>query len=177
MKKLFILFACVSVLLSCGNKDDNGGKTSQEVFFIEPILNFGASRATIKEQEKQPLFGEDANGVMYQGSNKELIFYLFENERLIASSIILPLSTNPEKVFDFLSSRYDIIGEMDKYLVWESKKRQLTIPVSVEIVGIIVMYMPTSLFLPPKTQTFRCVQLTGETTPGKIRTAIRQLIH
>lgn len=179
MKKFFILLACISVLFSCGDKDKDNSKdtpyvdTPQNGMYNEPLINFGASKAEIKKQEKRVFLEENETGLMFQGNNY-VIVYLFKSSKLASSAAVLPLKTDAKKLVSFLSSRYDILGEEDDMFFWQTKNKQMTVAVSVETTGIYVMYMPASSLAPEKIQIFRSAELADEAMAEQVKAAIRQ---
>lgn len=177
MKKIFILLACISVLFSCGDKDNGKDTpyvdTPQNGMYNEPLVNFGASKAEIKKQEKRAFLEENETGLMFQGNNY-VIVYLFKSSKLTSSAAVLPLATDAKKLTSFLSSRYDILGEEDDMFFWQTKNEQMIIAVGVETTGIYVMYMPSSSLAPEKIQIFRSAELADEATVEQVKAAIRQ---
>lgn len=178
MKKLFILLACVSVLFSCGDKDNNNGKDTpyvdkpQNGIYNEPLVNFGASKAEIKKQEKRTFLGEADSQLMFMGNNY-MIAYLFENEKLTGSMALLPLTTDMKKLKSFLSSRYTYVGENDGFSFWGVKGKELAVGVGVDDTGIGVVYMPIRFDF-EKTAPLRYEEPTVIEVMEKIKTAIRQ---
>lgn len=178
MRKLLILLTCATVLFSCGNKDDEGHKSGkpQNDLYSEPILTFGASKETIREQEKRTLIEEDVNGLAYKDATYGVI-YIFEEDKLISSSIVLPLNTDINKLRKNLSSKFVYLGTDEEYTFWHSESRNLVVGFYETPYGVIVMYMSRSAFTSPeKTPSIQRAPLADDMVVVKVKNAIDQLL-
>ena len=107
--------------------------------YERPNVEFGESKSYIKQIEKRTLDSETESLLAYKDDKAIAIHYLFEYEKLIVSAVILNLlSTDPEQLVDFLTERYNILGNDGEYFIWT--KNNMMIAVTVQSYGIVVMY-------------------------------------
>lgn len=112
--------------------------------FSEPLIDWGLSRAAIKEREKRTFDQETESIVLYKEPRTLGVVYLFENDRMTASGVVLPLSFDPKELVGFLNERYSLKGQSGDLYIWQSKDNSVMVAVGVESVGIIVAYVPIS---------------------------------
>lgn len=129
----------------------NGSKLSCKVTvsakynsFNEPLMDWGASKATIKQKEKRTLENDTEDALYYKEPRTNGILYLFEKDKLITAGLVLPLKFDAEELVGFLTERYTIVGESDDLFLWLSKDGKMTIAVGVETVGVLVAYIPNT---------------------------------
>ncbi|WP_256004866.1 Ig-like domain-containing protein [Pedobacter deserti] len=92
--------------------------TPYSTFFVEPYIDFTASKAVIKTKEKRLLApnGEDADELLFIGENNKIqnVFYAFENGTLLGAMAVFNTSTlTSDELAKFYLERYAYIGETD----------------------------------------------------------------
>lgn len=75
--------------------------------FTEPILDFSASKSTIKSKEKRELQREDETSLTYKPDKSPVqsVIYLFENGKMKTAGVFVNLSSSRETT-NFLLERY-----------------------------------------------------------------------
>lgn len=110
--------------------------------FLEPFTDWGASKANIKQKEKRTLESEDDETLTYKEPRTNGLLYLFENDKLTVSGVVLPLLFDPEELVTFLSERHTVKGEIEDFFVWSSNDGKSVIIVKVETIGTLIAYGP-----------------------------------
>lgn len=123
--------------------------------FMEPILEFGASKSTIKSKESRQLIKDDATGLGYSGENSAVkgVAYLFTDGKLKSAALAISYSYTGE-VASFLNERYQVVSkENDMYLFINNdvNKYNMAVSLSVENGYLMIIYMPQS----PKSRTLQ----------------------
>ncbi len=114
--------------------------------YREPVLQFGASKATIKSKENRVLIQEKSNSLGYQGEDKavQAVLYLFENNKMTSAAVAVSFSKT-EEVTKFLLERYQPIGEEDGMFLFinnEIKKADMGVALTVQDSYLMIMYVP-----------------------------------
>ena len=106
MKRIFFaLAAALSLLVSCGKE-----KPEEDYeLFREPLLIWGASQDEIISKVGQPTY-KDEYQLKYE-SDESRYEYSFWDNKLIESSVYLPLSVSFEDLVAFLKEKYVIREE------------------------------------------------------------------
>ena len=106
MKRIFFaLAAALSLLVSCGKEkpeEDYG-------LFREPLLIWGASQDEVISKVGQPT--EKIGNLLKYDSDESRYEYYFWDNKLIESSVYLPLSVSFEDLVAFLKEKYVILEE------------------------------------------------------------------
>ena len=106
MKRIFFaLAAALSLLVSCGKEkpeEDYG-------LFREPLLMWGASQDEVISKVGQPT-EKIGNHLRYESDESRYV-YVFWDNKLIESSVYLPLSVSFEDLVAFLKEKYVIREE------------------------------------------------------------------
>ena len=106
MKRIFFaLAAALSLLVSCGKEkpeEDYG-------LFREPLLIWGASQDEVISKVGQPT-EKIGNQLKYESDESRYLYYFWDN-KLIESSVYLPLSVSFEDLVAFLKEKYVIREE------------------------------------------------------------------
>ena len=135
--------------------DVNGEKLTAKVIvepyvtdIIEPFLEFGASKAEIKNFEKRNLEAETASAMMYegQGENEDYVFYSMNPTKLQGSIISFNISSSIATILGrFYGERYSYIGTDDEILYFQSKDKNYVIGISDDdTFGLNAAYFPNS---------------------------------
>lgn len=102
-----------------GNKSFKVTVTPKYNTFIEPYMNFGASKSSVKNfMNGYELNRETADAIMYDGKFPVMYYlYSFKNSALnISSAIIKATSVNTDEMVAFLQERYVYVTmDEDKY--------------------------------------------------------------
>lgn len=116
--------------------------------YTEPILEFGASKATIKAKESRTLESEIATRLTYKPDKSTIksVAYAFENGAMIGAGVMLNTASAMEAA-DFLIERYlvisagsgNIIGLMLNNL---PSKANMSISMGVDAGNVTVIYAP-----------------------------------
>lgn len=114
--------------------------------FLEPSVSFGATAEQIKREERRTLLQETTTGLSYEGSNaiEKGAAYLLENGRMTSAAVLLSLSVDVNKLSTFLSNWYKIQGEVDDFLVFESRDGKYNLIVGIDASGVWIIYEPVS---------------------------------
>lgn len=119
-------------------------RRSQNVpmLFLEPSVKFGASVDQIKKEERRELLIASNEKLTYKKSNyiEKSIVYVFENNKMTTSGVLLSLDTNTNKLIDYLSQNYNPAGMAGDLFVFESKDTKYHVVLGVETSGFMVMY-------------------------------------
>lgn len=100
-----------------------------ETFFNEPIVEIGATKATIKSKEKRTLADEVDNALFYTDHSSSLrggIIYAFDSNGKL-TGVLVPMTEtadNAKKVATFYAERYSIIGESDGIYFFSDRNRR-----------------------------------------------------
>lgn len=115
--------------------------------FVEPALDFGASKADIKAKEKRELISETATGLGYKDSKDGVaILYMFEDGKMVTAGIGLQYKYSDD-ILDFLLERYAPAAmDKDEYIFTfvNGMSGRWTMSVSVQLSSstILVAYIP-----------------------------------
>ncbi|QQT44890.1 Uncharacterised protein [Sphingobacterium multivorum] len=116
---------------------------------VEPTVEFGASKATVKSFEKRSLFFENSDGIIYtgQGNKEKQVFYVFGNSKLSSSSLIF--NTNFTDIGSILAKfygeRHQVLGTDSGTIFFQSKDKKTIIGISVgSSLGLNATYIPES---------------------------------
>ncbi len=123
--------------------------------YDEPDLNWGASIETIRNRYGTP-YSSDSELLVYKSSNSNVLdyMYMFNNNKLMCSCVIVPLSA-ASALGDFLAERYVLIGgNVDKYEAYlchcygkiSDPKYDYAVAFKVNTGGILVAYISKSAF-------------------------------
>lgn len=90
--------------------------------YTEPCIDWGISKSQIKSKYGTP-YAEESNSMLYKSNNSiaQYVMYLFENNKLTMSSIILKSSSSLSSVRNFLAERY-VKADMNTYVRCSGKK-------------------------------------------------------
>lgn len=118
--------------------------------FTEPVLEFGASKSTIKSKEKRTLLTEDATSLSFKSDKSPVqgVIYLFENGKMKSVGVFVNLSSSRETT-NFLLERYmpvatgtrNVVGIMLNNL---PDLATMSVAIGVEPEYALVGYMPYS---------------------------------
>ena len=106
MKRIFFaLAAALSLLVSCGKE-----KPEEDYeLFREPLLIWGASQDEVISKVGQPTYKNEYQ-LKYESDESRYEYYFWDN-KLIQSSVYLPLSVSFEDLVAFLKEKYVIREE------------------------------------------------------------------
>ena len=130
MKRIFFaLAAALSLLVSCGKEkpeEDYG-------LFREPLLIWGASQDEVISKVGQPT--EKIGNLLKYDSDESRYEYYFWYNKLIESSVYLPLSVSFEDLVAFLKEKYVILEEFghESLLCFNTKDGETIIEVNENI--------------------------------------------
>ncbi|MBS7318001.1 MAG: hypothetical protein KIG38_06660 [Bacteroidales bacterium] len=130
MKRIFFaLAAALSLLVSCGKEkpeEDYG-------LFREPLLIWGASQDEVISKVGQPT--EKIGNLLKYDSDESRYEYYFWDNKLIESSVYLPLSVSFEDLVAFLKEKYVILEEFghESLLYFNTKDGETIIEVNENI--------------------------------------------
>ncbi len=132
----------------------NGSTLTSEVSIIpyselckEPVLEFGASLATIKSKETRVLIEQTSTALMYNGENSKVenIFYGFNASGLESSVLLLSSSAAVvDESEKFFSERYEFVGETVGLFFFEDSKTTVGLGF-VQDLGFVAVYFENSL--------------------------------
>lgn len=113
--------------------------------YREPVLEFGASKATIKAKENRVLLQEKTNSLGYRGEDNavQAVFYLLENNKMTSVAVAASFSKTKE-VTNFLLERYQPIGEEDGMFLFinnEIDKADMGVALTVQEDYLMIMYI------------------------------------
>ncbi len=117
--------------------------------YIEPFLEFGASKETVKSKETRDLYKEESTSLIFEGENSlvRLVLYSFDDSgKLKDAGVVLSLACASEAT-KFLIERYLPIGENDGVYVFingNSKNYTMGVGLSVQKSFILITYVPLS---------------------------------
>lgn len=116
-------------------------------FIVEPSVEFGATKQTIKSQEKRSLATESTDVILFDDSDPLIRFigYLFENGRCTSSVVIFENTTRAvEQAGTFYKERYPEHGVIDDgVLGFISDARTHSVMMSVsDQIGFNALYFP-----------------------------------
>lgn len=109
------------MVLENGNEQVRVRRSENEpLFFLEPVLEFGAAKSRIKSLEPRELSSDYASQLHYSPSNvNELgIDYLFDTGGMKAAALYIDSECDGEQFKHFLASRYRYTGEKDGALFY-----------------------------------------------------------
>lgn len=115
--------------------------------FVEPVLDFGASKADIKAKEKRELVTDNATSLGYKDSKDGVaIIYTFKNGKMTAAGIGLQYKYSDD-ILDFLLERYaPATMDKDEYIFTfvNGMSGRWTMSISVQLSSstILVAYIP-----------------------------------
>lgn len=118
--------------------------------FVEPVLDFGASKEEIKAKEKRELISETATALGYEDSKDGVVvIYTFKNGKMNAAGLNLQYRYTND-ITDFLLERYspatmDADEGMFIFVNGFSDKWTMGVVLTVEIGRIQVMYAPKDI--------------------------------
>lgn len=114
--------------------------------FKEPVIDFGASIASIKGKETRK-FGEQFEQTLYyEGENTKVRFvaYNFEANKLISAGAFFQNTTAVvEELAKFYSERYTFLGEEENIFLFSAGKYLIGIGQSKEL-GTFAIYVPNT---------------------------------
>lgn len=116
---------------------------NQQMVFLAPSVNFGATAAQIKQEERRMFIREDENGLGYGGSNaiEQGVAYLLENGRMNSAALLLSLSVDPKELVDFLQIDCKVLGQTEDFVVFESRDAKYQVILGVEASGVMLVYI------------------------------------
>jgi len=135
----------------------NGAKVESKVtvspyvtIFVEPILEFGATTATIKSKEKRKLLQETADALAYEGAagtQTRGVIYIFEKGKLQSAGILFDNSTaTVQTSATFIKERYPDRMTQDNQVYILNDERTFGIVLGVdETFGYMGIYLPYPL--------------------------------
>lgn len=116
--------------------------------FTEPILEFGASKSTIKSKEKRGLLREEETSLLFKPDKSTIqsVAYIFENGKMETAGVFIKTSSSLEAT-SFLIERYLVIGSGSGDIVGLMlnelpSKATMSIAMSIESSYVLVAYMP-----------------------------------
>lgn len=117
--------------------------------FEEPVINFSFNKSQIKAAEKRLLRQEVATALAYVGenSNVEEVVYLFNTQgKLSGAGLMFPTSSVlVEKVAVYFAERYDPIGTLDDYYIFQKPNVDYAVGVGYTVdLGFHALYFNTS---------------------------------
>ncbi|WP_418671313.1 Ig-like domain-containing protein [Barnesiella intestinihominis] len=116
--------------------------------FVEPVLDFGSSKADIKVKEKRELRTDNATSLVYMDNKDGVgVVYTFEDGKMKSCGLVLLQYKYAEDIMDFLLERYapytmDDDGDMFIFVNGMPDKWDMIVSLSVETNGIVVLYAP-----------------------------------
>lgn len=118
--------------------------------FVEPILDFGASKYEIKAKERRVLVSEDDTSLIYEDSKEGVhVIYMFENGKMKGVGFGLSY-IYVNAITDFLLERYapvnvDMDDGMFLFVNGYGNEWTMSVALKVESGGmLLVLYMPNS---------------------------------
>lgn len=131
--------------------------------YQEPVLQFGASKATIKSKENRVLLQENTNSLGYRGENNavQAILYLFENNKMTSVAVAVSFSKTKE-VTNFLMERYQPLGEEDGIFLFinnEIDKADMGVALTVQEDYLMIMYLPSGVVTKAATSSDKFARL------------------
>ncbi len=117
--------------------------------FIEPFLEFGVPKETVKSKETRNLYKEGSSSLLYKGENSFVnsILYSFDdNGKLKGSAVGLSLTCASEAM-KFLIERYLPIGEKDEIFLFingNTNNYTMGVGLSLQQSYIVIVYSPVS---------------------------------
>lgn len=115
--------------------------------FVEPVLDFGASKADIKAKEKRELVTDNATSLGYKDSKDGVaIIYTFKDGKMTSAGIGLQYKYSDD-ILDFLLERYTpATMDKDEYIFTfvngMSGRWTMSISVQLSLGTILVAYIP-----------------------------------
>lgn len=116
---------------------------NQPMVFLAPSVNFGATAAQIKQEERRAFIREDANGLGYEGSNaiEQGVAYLLENGRMSSAAVLLSLSVSAQELVNFLLVDCKALAQTEDFLVFESRDAKYQVILGVETSSVMLVYI------------------------------------
>lgn len=117
--------------------------TNEQQLFLEPVLDFGATRDQIKAKERREFSKETTDGLSFLGSNKieDSSAYVFADGKMTSAAVLLNLyRTDAEELESYLSRKYKKQGQSGDIFYWKKDENTL-VGLAVKSYGIMVMYV------------------------------------
>lgn len=114
--------------------------------FMEPVLDFGASKSTIKSKESRQITKDSSDGLGYSGENSAVrgVAYLFSNDKLKSAALAINYPY-AEQTANYLIERYQVVGENNGLYVFinnDMDKYNMGVTLSVENRYLLIIYVP-----------------------------------
>lgn len=115
--------------------------------YIEPFLEFGASKETVKSKETRDLHTEQSTNLAYKGENSlvKLIMYSFDDSGKLKSAAAALSLASASEAMKFLIERYLPIGENDGTFLFingNSSNYTMGVGLSLQQSYILIVYIP-----------------------------------
>ncbi len=120
--------------------------TNRPMLFLEPSVQFGATVAQIKQQERRELLNETTTGLGFRGSNaiEQAAIYILEGGRMTTSGLQLSPATDPKELANFLTASYILLGETEQLLVFRSRDQKYEVILGINPNGILLVFVPAT---------------------------------
>ncbi len=117
--------------------------------YIEPFLEFGASKETVKSKETRDLYKEKSTSLIFEGENSlvDLILYTFDDSGKLKGAAIGLSLISASETMKFLIERYQPIGKNDETFIFiNGNSKNYTMKVGLDVLQsyILVAYVPAS---------------------------------
>lgn len=114
--------------------------------YIEPVLEFGASRSSVKSKESRTLTADVSLGMAYKGEKSYVnsVEYVFTDGKLSVAAVYINYS-KLEELTEFLLERYQSVTESDGTFLFMNNdidKANMIVGLSVEAYYLRVAYVP-----------------------------------
>jgi len=115
--------------------------------YKEPILEFGQSRAYVKNNETRDLLLETDGGISYEGDNSKVraIMYLFDYTGLNGVGVLLESNESVlHEALTYLNERYDLMIKIDAAIFFKVNEDVAAVLSVDNSLGLNVIYMEHS---------------------------------
>lgn len=116
--------------------------TNEQQLFLEPVLDFGATKEQVKAKERREFSKKTTDGLTFMGSNRieDSSAYIFANGKMTSAAVLLDLyRTDAKELESYMSRKYKKQGQSGDIFYWK-KDENILVGVAVKSYGIMVMY-------------------------------------